>query len=701
MATFGSIALALGVCVSAYAAIASIAGIVTSRPELVISGRRAIYMAALIATAAIVALLIAFITNDFSIRYVFQNSNLAMGRGYTFVALYAANEGSLLYLAFALAVMATISARFAPKRFADALPYTIAILGVVLCFFFAVMALLANPFATLDTVPADGRGINPLLLHPGFYSHPPMIMAGLIGIVIPFAFSTGALISGRYSDDWVDLARVFAIIMWALLGIGMLLGAWWAYTILGWGGYWSWDPIENVALMPWLALTAFIHSIMVQRRRGMFRMWNIALIDIALLLALLGVFINRGGPVVSVHSFASSTLGFVFLAFMIANWVFAFAVFLWRLPQLQSERAVESFLSREASFLVNNFLLLLVTAVTLWGVIYPVFSDLARDVDVTVAAPYFNRVNGPVLLTLVILMGIGPLLPWRRANPRSLRKWLIAPAATALILAAVLFASGIAEPWAIVGFAATAFAFVAVLEEWTLGARARMRNLGEVAPVAWWRLVNGNRARHGGYIVHIAILVFAIGVIGTQFFDQRFDAAIAEGESLVIDNYRVEFTDSRLDDRPDRVAQWAILDVYRIDPSEYIAEFESARSNGRSGFVTDGNPRASDRYIGELQPQHEFHRAANQVAVRAGIQGSPLEDLYVIPRDFLSDGRISLAVSINPLAMWLWIAGPIFILGTAIALWPNPVLERAGSRSASRVRATSDQPVAATPGAAS
>ena len=259
--------------------------------------------------------------------------------------------------------------------------------------------------------------------------------------------------------------------MWALLGIGMLLGAWWAYTILGWGGYWSWDPIENVALMPWLALTAFIHSIMVQRRRGMFRMWNIALIDIALLLALLGVFINRGGPVVSVHSFAASTLGYVFLGFMIVNLVFAFAVFIWRLPQLQSERAVETFMSREASFLVNNFLLLLVTAVTLWGVIYPVFADLARDVDVTVAAPYFNRVNGPVFLALVILMGVGPLLPWRRANAQSLRKWLIAPSVAAASLALLLFAFGVSEPWAIAGFAAIIFALVAVLEEWTLGTR--------------------------------------------------------------------------------------------------------------------------------------------------------------------------------------------------------------------------------------
>ena len=679
----------LGVCISAYATAASIAGITTGNPQLNVSGRRGVYMAALVAVAATIALLIAFVTNDFSIRYVFENSNLAMGRGYTFVALYAANEGSLLFLTLALSIMASASLYLAPKRFGDALPYTVAILGAILCFFFAVMVALANPFATLDSVPADGRGINPLLLHPGFYSHPPMIMSGLIGIIIPFAFSSGALISGKYGDDWVDIARVFAIVMWALLGVGMLLGAWWAYTILGWGGYWSWDPIENVALMPWLALTAFIHSIMVQRRRGMFRMWNIALIDIAVLLALLGVFINRGGPVVSVHSFAASALGFVFLSFMIANLIFAFAIFIWRLPQLQSERAIETFMSREASFLVNNFLLLLVTAITLWGVIYPVFSDLARDVEVTVAAPYFNRVNGPVLLALVVLMGIGPLLPWRRANLNTLRKWLVVPILCATAVACALFALGIKEPWAVVAFAAVTFAATAVVEEWTLGTRARVRNLMEFPILAWWRLINGNRARHGGYIVHLAILVFAIGVIGTQFFDMRFDAAVAEGQSLVIDDYKIAFRDTRTDDRTDRLAQWALIDVYRIDPDSYAAEFQQARLDERSGFVTSSEIRPGDRKVGEIQPQHEFYRTVNQVSVRAGILGNPFEDLYVIPRDFLNDGRLSLAVSINPLAVWLWIAGPIFILGTAVALWPNPALERAPVSGTSRSHAVS------------
>ncbi len=684
MDQIGITAIWLGAAVSLYAVVATLIGAKAAIPDLIVSGRRAIYMALMVAFAAAAALMIAFLTNDFSLKYVADNSNIVMGRGYTLVAFYAANEGSLLYITLALALMSSISIRFAPRRFAAALPYTIAILATVLAFLFITMATLANPFETLQVVPPDGRGINPLLLHPGFYSHPPLIMAGLVGITIPFAFATGALISGEYGDEWVDIARIFAIIMWAILGIGILIGAWWAYTILGWGGYWSWDPIENVALMPWLVLTAFIHSIMVQRRRGMFRMWNIVLIYIAFILAQLGMSINRGGSVVSVHSFAESSLGLLFLSFMVLSLLFAFAVFIWRYPRLVSERVIESWMSREASFLVNNFLLLVVTGITLWGVLYPVFSNLARDVDVSVAAPYFNRVNGPVLLLMVIVMGIGPLLPWRRTTTRSLQRWLIPPGIGAILVAALLIAFGIREFWAILGFAAVAFAALAVLEEWYMGTRARVRNLSEKPYTAWWRLINGNRPRHGGYVVHIAVLSVAIGVVGTQFFDQRFDAALNRGESLVLDNYRIEYVDRRLDDRPDRLAQWAQLDVYSIDPSQYRDEFNTASSIGKTGFTVTTDARPGDALVGRLEPSHEFFRNFNMVSVRSGIMTSPVEDLYVIPRDFLQDGqegeRVSLAVSINPLAMWLWIAGPIFLIGTAIALWPHPVLERSVQR---------------------
>lgn len=682
MAELGVMALMLGLVLSAYSAFGAVIGVKIGMAELVVSSRRALYMTTLAAAVASAALITAFTQNDFSIMYVADHSNSVMDRAYVWVAFYAGNEGSLLYIALTLTIISALAIWFAPKRMERSMPWTIAILAVVQAFYFFVLIFFASPFELLDVVPADGRGINPLLTHPGMFSHPPLLMGGLIAITIPFAFSSGALISGNYGDDWIDVARVSAILGWGVLGGGILLGAWWAYTILGWGGYWSWDPIENVALMPWLVMTAFIHSIMVQKRRGMFRMWNIALLNTAFVLAQLGMFINRGGPVVSVHSFASSALGWMFLSFMLLSVVFAFGVFLWRLPNLRSDRAMESFMSREASFLINNFLFLAVMAVTLWGVVYPLFSDLARDVSVSVSSPYFDRVNGPVLLGIVLMMGIGPLLPWRKASARSLKQWFVWPTVVGVLTIVVLLVFGVKRPVAIFAFGVVAFVAASILEEWWRGTAARHRG-GDNWPTAWWRLVNGNRPRHGGYIVHISILMLALGVIGTNFYQQRTEGALAIGESIVLDNYRIEYVDSGSENRPDRQAKWAGMSVYDIDDADYAVEIAAARAEGSDGFILqDSRARPNDRFITRIEPWHGFYPVFNMASVRSGIRTTPIEDLYVIPRDFLSDGRVSLAVSINPLAWWLWASGPFFIIGTMVALWPQPAVERRPAKAA-------------------
>jgi cytochrome c-type biogenesis protein CcmF len=680
MADLGVMALLLGLALSMYAVVGSIVGEKKGMAELVVSARRAMYMTLLSALIASAALINAFVQNDFSIKYVADHSNTLMDRAFVWVAFYAGNEGSLLYILLVLTIISAISIWFAPKRLARSMPWTIAILAVIQLFYFGVLSFVASPFELMDTIPTEGRGINPLLTHPGMFSHPPLLMGGLISITIPFAFASGALISGSYGDDWIDVARVSAILSWGVLGTGMLLGAWWAYTILGWGGYWAWDPIENVALMPWLVLTAFIHSIMVQKRRGMFRMWNVALLNIAFVLAQLGMFINRGGPVVSVHSFAASTLGVIFMVFMIASLVFAFGLFLWRMPRLKSDRAMESFLSRESAFLVNNFLFLAVMAVTLWGVLFPLFSDLARDVSVSVGAPYFDRANGPVLLGIVVMMGIGPLLPWRKASARSLKQWFVWPLLVGAITVGVLLAVGVQRPIAILAFGVVAFVATSISEEWWRGTAARHRS-GDNWVMAWWRLVNGNRPRHGGYIVHLSILMLGLGIIGTNFYQQRADGALELGESLVIDNYRIEYVDNGDSSRPDRIAQWAEMTVYRIDEDDYAVEIDAARADGASGFtLTDSTARANDKYLGQIEPWHGFYVDFNMASVRSGIRSTIVEDLYVIPRDFLSDGRVSLAVSINPLAWWLWASGPFFIIGTMIALWPQASVERKRTR---------------------
>ena len=681
MADLGIMALLLGVALSAYAAVGAIVGEKMRMAELAVSARRALYMTTASAAVASAALIYAFVQNDFSIEYVANHSNTLMDRAFVWVAFYAGNEGSLLYILLVLAVISAISIWCAPKRLARSMPWTIAILALTQLFYFSVLVFSASPFELLESVPEDGRGINPLLTHPGMFSHPPLLMGGLIAITVPFAFVSGALIAGNFGDDWIDVARVSAIIGWGILGTGMLLGAWWAYTILGWGGYWAWDPIENVALMPWLVMTAFIHSIMVQKRRGMFRMWNVALLNIGFVLAQLGMFINRGGPVVSVHSFAASSLGVIFLSFMLVSLVFAFALFLWRMPQMKSDRNMESFMSREASFLVNNFLFLSVMAVTLWGVLFPLFSDFARDVSVSVSAPYFDRANGPVLLGIVAMMGIGPLLPWRKASARSLKQWFVLPIIVLIVTVVILVVLGVQRPVAIFSFGVVAFVAASIVEEWWRGTAARHRS-GDNWAIAWWRLINGNRPRHGGYIVHISILMLGLGIIGTNFYQQRTDGAIGLGESLIIDNYRVEYVDRGDASRPDRIAQWAEMSVYQIDPEDYRQEIDFARAQGSTGFtLKDSTRRPNDEMIDTIEPWHGFYLDFNMASVRSGIRSTVVEDLYVIPRDFLSDGRVSLAVSINPLAWWLWASGPFFIIGTMVALWPQPAVEKRPARS--------------------
>ncbi len=351
----------------------------------------------------------------------------------------------------------------------------------------------------------------------------------------------------------------------------------------------------------------------------------------------------------------------------------AFGVFFWRYPSLKSDRPLESFMSREASFLVNNFLLLGVAFVTLWGVIFPLFANFAQQETVSVGAPFYNRINGPILLCVVILMGVGPLLPWRRTNSRSLMLWLTGPLIVGSTVFTILIAVGLREPLAVIAFGVVAFVSAAIGEEWIRGTIAR-RGKGKSWLAAWWELINSNRPRHGGYIVHISILLLAIGVIGTTFYNQRIDVTLASGESMVLDNYRVEFVDVGSETRSDRIARWANVDVYTIDPAEYVSDPASYRTETGT-YATSASGYPSDRLVGQLKPWNAFYPSSNMASVRAGIRSTPVEDLYIVPSDFLEDGRVVLRISINPLAWWLWVAGPVFVLGSIFALWPNRRLE--------------------------
>ncbi|MCL0043998.1 cytochrome c biogenesis protein CcsA [Dehalococcoidia bacterium] len=637
----GAIALYIALILSVYSCIASLLGKIRGANHLIQSAQRATYMVPVALGIATLTLVWGFLQRDFQIEYVASHSSLAMDPVYTWVAFYAGNEGSLLFVAMMLSIMAAGAIAWAPKSIGNSLPYTNAILAGVLTFFVGVTATMANPFDLLPFTPPDGQGINPLLTHPGMFIHPPILMTGLVGMTIPFAIAMGALLSGNITDNWVDVGRVWGLLIWIMLAIGLLLGSWWAYTILGWGGYWAWDPIENVALMPWLALTAFIHSIMVQKRRGIFRMWNVVLINMAFSLALFGIFINRGGPVPSVHSFASSSLGWVFVGFLGLSFVFSFSVFFFRFSALKKASHIDSLLSREAAFLANNLLLLGIAFVTLWGVVFPLISQMFRGVTVTVGAPFYNQVNGPLFMLLIFLMGIGPLLPWRQASMRSLLKAIQIPGFIGLATLGVLAALGIHKPFALISFGLIAFVAASVFQEWIRGTIVRHQR-GENYILAFGKLISANRPRYGGYIAHLAIVTLALGITGSSFYGIQQDVILASGEQVTVGEYTIEYVDTHTRQRADRTEFFNRVLVYKD--------------------TQPGKPMTVWR---------AFYPKVRMAATRAAIISTPVEDLYVVSSESLKDGRVAFRILVNPLVWWMWLAGPILILGTIVALWPR------------------------------
>ena len=644
MADLGAISLWIALALAAYSTVGSVAGKLRLSPALVESAQSAMYAAGLALMVATLSLVVAFISRDFEIAYVAAHSDLAMANKFTWVAFYAGNEGSLLYIATILSIMSAIAVWRAPEKFKDALPYTTAILMLTLTFFVAVMAVMANPFDKLPFVPLDGDGINPLLTHFGMFFHPPALMAGLIGITVPFAFAIGSLLAGKTGDEWVDAGRVWGMVSWVLLAGGLLLGSWWAYTILGWGGFWFWDPVENAAFMPWLGITAFIHSIMVQKRRGMFRMWNIVLINVAFGLALYGMFMNRGGSVPSVHSFGASQLGWIFLLFLAVGVIVPFAIFIWRYPLLKSVQNLDSMLSREAAFLVNNMLLLAIAFVTLWGTVYPLLSRLTNDEEITVARPFYDQVNGPLMLGLVFLMGVGPLIPWRKAGMASLRRSLLPPVVGGLLTVGILAALGLHKDYALTAFGLATFVTTGILTEWFRGTRSRHRNSEENYVTAFLRLIAANRPRYGGYIVHLSVVMVTLGIVGTSFFGVQRDVVLSPGESTTINDYELVY-----------------LGTVEV-PKSNRTEFTSTVQVFRDGALLD-----------TIRTKRAFYPSFNMAATTAAIRSTPVEDLYMVPSENLPDGSVGFRILVNPLIWWMWVAGPVMVLGTVIALWPQKI----------------------------
>jgi cytochrome c-type biogenesis protein CcmF len=589
-------------------------------------------------------LVAALARNDFSFDYVARMTSRELPDGYTLAAFWSGQEGSLLLWLLVLTGAASAALALNRRLVREVLPWTVAIVGCVALFFAFLLVFVASPFDT-QTAPTDGAGMNPSLQNPYMIAHPPMLYLGYVGLTVPFAFAMAALASRRVDERWIVVTRRWTLAAWTFLGFGILLGAKWAYEEVGWGGWYAWDPVENAALMPWLVATAFLHSVMVQEKKDMLRVWNVVLVAGAFALSLFGTFLTRSGVISSIHSFTQSSIGPFFLGFIAVVVAFSIVLITTRAPQLRARTRIESLVSREAAFLYNNLFLVALALTILWGVIYPLVSEAVRGVAVSVGAPYYDFFAIVFGLPLVLLMGIGPVVAWRRASFRSLARQLAWPAGVALAVGVLLLAGGAgSSPAGLIGYTLGAFVLTTIVLEFVRGTRARK----SIGTGGWWSAFSGlvarNRRRYGGYVVHAAIVLLLVGAVGIGGFSSSQEARLAPGESADVGDYRVLYTGST----QERGA----------NAQEVRANLEVFRDGEPAGTMRAGK----NRYFAEEQ-------TSNEVGIRTDwLRG---EDLFVIADRFYGDGSVQLDVIVNPLVNLIWLAGLVFVLGSAVAMWPD------------------------------
>ncbi|MFN8521927.1 MAG: heme lyase CcmF/NrfE family subunit [Chloroflexota bacterium] len=650
MAEVGHVAIVAALLLAVYVCVAGPLALRLHSSAIAASARRGVFGVCAMLSAASATLFAAFLTHDFSIRYVAEHSSRDMPGALVAAAFYSGQQGSLLYWCWTLSIFAVIVVWRSGRDLANMMPYVQAVLMYVVAFFAFLLSFISSPFERLPVIPRDGLGLNPLLYDSGMLYHPPMLLAGYMSWTVPFAFAIGALLSGRLDTTWISATRRYSLVAWAILGLGNLLGAWWAYRVLGWGGYWGWDPVENSAIMPWLLGTAFIHSVMIQERRGMLKIWNISLILTTFYLSIFGTFIVRSGIITSVHSFAQSSIGPYFLAYISSIVFGSLALLAVRLPSLKSDNQLESLASREAAFLLNNLLFGALVFAIFWGSIFPLVSEAVQGLKVTVGPPFFNQVGGPIMIALIFLMAIGPVLPWRRTSASNLATNLAAPLAFAAACALLVWlALGGQHPVALVTLFACALVVGTVLVEVVRGTLARQRATGETPPLALWGLLRRNNRRYGGYAVHIGIVLLAAGVTGSTFYQVEQQVRLAPGDSVTIAGYRLTFTGLAEHQQYDYRAMRAVLAV---------------TSNG-----TD---------LGTLAPEKRFHRNfERQPSSEVAIRSSPVEDLYIVLGGWDEAGSASFLLFVNPMVMWLWIGGALSVVGGLFAFWPSPSIRLA------------------------
>jgi cytochrome c-type biogenesis protein CcmF len=660
MAAIGDFALLLALALSIYSFLFGLLALILPGPgwqRVGETARRAgIVVFGAVLLAAVVLEVSAF-RDDFSIAYLFHHSNRDLPAPYKFATLWSGQEGSLLFWALLLSgygFVLRLRYKTDPRLFA----YASVVIAAVQVFFFSLIYFAAHPFGLIEgPLRADGSGLNPLLQYPEMVIHPPMLYLGYVGFTVPFAFALGALIMKYPGEKWIHITRRWTMVTWGFLTCGVFLGAHWAYSVLGWGGYWGWDPVENASLMPWLVGTAFLHSVMMQEKRGMLKIWNMWLVFFTFWLAILGTFLTRSGIINSVHAFAQSSIGSWFGYFLVISFVVFVFFFFKNKDHLRSEHKLESLISRESSFLFNNLLFVLLCFTVLWGTWFPKISELVQGNKVTVGAPFYNRVAIPVAILLLILTAIGPLLAWRKTSFESLKRNFAWPTLGAVATMAFLMFTpaswgspfglrpwqGISYFYSLMAIGLSVLVTLTVASEFYRGGRVIAQKTGQGQFASMVQLTHRNTRRYGGYVVHFGVVVVIIGLAGAAFNqEQESEKGLGYGDKMTIGSYTLVCRSYTQDDSPNKAMEWAVIDVYQ-----------------------------GGKMIDTMTPVREFYKASRQASTKPDIRSTMKEDLYLVYEGQNEQGLPIIKAHLNPLVMWIWLGVWIMIAGTVLALVPN------------------------------
>lgn len=651
MENLGYLAVLLAFLVSIYSVVSALAGKIARKPFLEASAQRAVMTAWGLTTCASLTLLYGILTNNFSLSYVASYSSAEQPLIYKFAAWWGGQEGSLLFWSWIAVTYAFVSVFTARKRHASMISYVVAIQMAVVAFFMGIVHFQANPFKVLMAGPqitsiADGNGLNPLLQHPIMAIHPPMLYLGYVGFMVPFAFAIASLITRQPGDRWIHTTRIWTMVTWMFQSIGILLGMRWAYAVLGWGGYWGWDPVENASLLPWITGTAFLHSVMMQEKKGMLKVWNIVLVSGTFFLCIFGTMLTRSGLVSSVHAFAQSNIGDYFVWFLTIGVALTAYLILSRLEFLKSESKLDAVLSRESSFLFNNVILLASCFAVLWGTLFPVISEAVSGEKISVGAPFFNRVNIPIGLLLLLLTGVGPLFAWRKTSADSLKRNFLWPAVSGVVLAVALMGLGMRDLYALMTFALCLFVGMTILIEFYRGAKTLQSKQQLAFVPAVVELTHRNTRRYGGYVVHMGIVLMFVGFAGAAF-NQMGQSEMEVGDSLAVGSYQFQLNELREDRGATWVSTTAVFDIFR-----------------------------NEKQIGHMEPEQRVYTTGREPqptglpAIRARMN----EDVYLVFAGFTRDGKNPIIQAyINPLVNWVWLGGLMLVFGTLVALVPSKV----------------------------